>query len=38
MMTIGIVEGEQVTVIANGPDEDEAIKNMEKYMTVLDEE
>ena len=38
MMTLGIVEGEQVTVIANGPDEDEAIKNMEKYMTVLDEE
>ena len=33
MMSLGIAAGEEVTVIANGPDEEEAIENMEKYLS-----
>lgn len=33
MMSLGIAAGEEVTVIANGPDEEEAIENIEKYLS-----
>lgn len=33
MMSLGIVEGEEVTIIANGADEQEAVLNIEKYLT-----
>jgi len=33
MMSLGIVEGEEVTITASGPDEAKAIENMEKYLT-----
>lgn len=33
MMSLGIVEGEEVTISANGSDEEKAIENMEKYLT-----
>jgi len=33
MMTLGLVAGEEVTVSACGNDEDEAIINIEKYLS-----
>ena len=33
MMSLGIAAGEEVTVIANGADEEEAIENIEKYLS-----
>jgi len=33
MMSLGIVEGEKVTISAKGPDEAKAIENIEKYLT-----
>lgn len=33
MMTLGLVAGEDVTVTANGGDEEEAIVNIEKYLS-----
>lgn len=32
MMSLGIAAGEEVTVIANGSDEEEAINNIEQYL------
>ena len=34
MMTLGLVPGEQVTVTADGADEEKAIEGIEKYLTV----
>lgn len=33
MMTLGLNEGESITVTANGGDEKEAIDNIEKYLS-----
>ncbi len=33
MMSMGISAGESVTVTADGPDEKEAIENIEKYLS-----
>lgn len=33
MMTLGITSGETVTVEVDGSDEEEAIENIEKYLT-----
>lgn len=33
MMSLGIAAGEEVTVTANGIDEEEAIENIEKYLS-----
>jgi len=33
MMTLGLEAGEEMTVIANGEDEEEAIKNIEEYLS-----
>ena len=33
MMSLGIAQGEKVKVTADGPDEDEAIQNIEIYLT-----
>lgn len=33
MMSLGIAAGEEVTVTANGVDEEEAIENIEKYLS-----
>lgn len=33
MMTLGLDMGETVTVIANGADEAEAVKNIEEYLS-----
>lgn len=33
MMSLGIAAGEEVTVIANGEDEQEAIESLEKYLS-----
>ena len=33
MMSLGIAPGEKVKVTTDGPDEDEAIQNIEKYLT-----
>ncbi len=33
MMSMGISAGETVTVTADGPDEDAAIENIEKYLS-----
>lgn len=32
MMSLGLASGEEVTVIVDGPDEEEAIKSIEKYL------
>ena len=36
MMSLGLSEGETVTISANGADEDKAIENIEKYLTSAD--
>ncbi len=33
MMSLGLATGEEVTVIADGSDEEEAVKDIEKYLT-----
>lgn len=33
MMTLGLVSGESVTVVAEGPDEAEAIAEIERYLS-----
>lgn len=33
MMSLGIAQGEKVVVIADGPDEEEAIKGVQKYLS-----
>ena len=33
MMSLGLAEGEQITIIANGPDEDEAVNAIDKYIS-----
>ena len=33
MMSMGISAGETVTVIADGPDEEAAVENIEKYLS-----
>lgn len=33
MMTLGLATGEAVTVVADGPDEEAAIENIEKYLS-----
>lgn len=33
MMSLGIAQGEKVVVIAEGPDEEEAIKGVQKYLS-----
>lgn len=33
MMTLAIVNGEQITVVADGSDEDKAIESIEEYLT-----
>lgn len=33
MMTLGLAAGEEVTVIAEGPDEEEAIESIKKYLS-----
>ncbi len=32
MMSLGIATGEEITIVADGPDEEEAIKEMEKHL------
>ena len=33
MMSLGLCEGESVTICADGADEEKAIENIEKYLT-----
>ncbi len=33
MMSLGIAQGEKVTVVADGPDEKDAVAGIEKYLT-----
>lgn len=33
MMSLGLASGEDITVTANGNDEDEAVENIEKYLS-----
>ena len=33
MMTVSIVNGESISLVADGPDEDAAIESLEKYLT-----
>ncbi|HIT06748.1 MAG TPA: HPr family phosphocarrier protein [Candidatus Scybalocola faecipullorum] len=33
MMSLGIAEGEQVTIIADGADEENAVADIEQYLT-----
>ena len=33
MMSLGIAQGEKVTVVADGPDEKDAVAGLEKYLT-----
>ena len=33
MMSLGLAEGEKITIIANGPDEDAAVDAIDKYMS-----
>ena len=33
MMSLGLASGEEVTVTVDGPDEEEAMENIEKYLT-----
>ena len=34
MMTLGLSAGEKIVVTANGADEEEAIQNIEKYLSA----
>ena len=33
MMSLGLAEGEQITIIADGPDEEEAVNAIDKYIS-----
>ena len=33
MMSLGLAEGEQITLIANGPDDEEAVNAIDKYIS-----
>lgn len=33
MMSLGLVEGEKITIIANGPDEEDAVSAIDKYIS-----
>lgn len=33
MMTLGLVAGEQITIIADGSDEEQAVSEIEKYLS-----
>ncbi|TCK93486.1 catabolite repression HPr-like protein/phosphocarrier protein [Natranaerovirga hydrolytica] len=33
MMSLGVLEGEEITVVAEGTDEEEAIKEIEEYLS-----
>lgn len=33
MMSLGLAEGEQITIIANGPDEQDAVNAIDKYIS-----
>lgn len=33
MMCLGLAEGEKITIIANGPDEDAAVDAIDKYIS-----
>lgn len=33
MMSLGLAEGEKITIIANGPDEDAAVDVIDKYIS-----
>lgn len=32
MMSLGLAEGEKITIIANGPDENDAVEAIDKYI------
>ncbi len=34
MMSLGLTTGEQITIIADGSDEEAAVKDLEKYLTT----
>jgi phosphotransferase system HPr (HPr) family protein len=34
MMSLGVIEGEEIEVVADGQDEEEAIKQIEKYLSA----
>jgi len=36
MMSLGILEGESILLIAEGPDEEEAIVKLETYLTTVE--
>ena len=33
MMSLGLAEGEKITIIANGPDEEDAVSAIDKYIS-----
>lgn len=33
MMSLGLAEGEEITIIANGPDEEDAVNAIDKYIS-----
>ena len=33
MMSLGLAEGEKITIIANGPDENDAVEAINKYIS-----
>ena len=33
MMSLGLAEGEKITIIANGPDEEDAVRAIDKYIS-----
>ena len=33
MMSLGLAEGEQITIISNGPDEQDAVSAIDKYIS-----
>ena len=33
MMSLGLAEGEEITIIANGPDENEAVTAIDRYIS-----
>ena len=34
MMSLGLARGEEITIITDGPDEEDAIKGIEEYLTA----
>ena len=35
MMSLGLAEGEKITIIANGPDENAAVDAIDKYLSLI---